>query len=290
VTLICIKILGGLGNQMFQYAFGRSVADKFGTNLVLDLSWFIENKSSTVRNFELNEFKIDYEVYSTQKESNVLFLGLKALNFLYQKIRKQNIQQKHFFIENGLFYNDKISKISPPCYLVGYWQSEKYFSSNRETILNHFKLRNESITDESPYIEDIKNNNSVSVHIRRTDFSQSVHGILSIEYYQKAIKKLLQKTDQPLFFIFSDDIEWAKGQFLPLKNVVFVEKSESYKDLFLMSQCKNNIIANSSFSWWGAWLNQNPDKLVLSPKDWYLNSKTLNNQIDDLIPSTWIKI
>jgi hypothetical protein len=277
---------------MFQYALGRKIADKYDSELYLDLSWFNENKDSTNRIFELDKFNVNFKISTDDIKKNVYLYRFRALNFISRKLLQKNIQHKNFFIENGLYYNEKIHKVSPHTYLVGYWQSEKYFSSETEIIVKHFTLRDSGVISQFDYLGDIKNRNSVSVHIRRTDFNQygSIHGTLPLEYYKKAISIVLDSIDNPLFFVFSDDIEWTKTQFPNVSNFIFIDTGKSYLDLFLMSQCKNNIIANSSFSWWGAWLNQNVDKLVLAPRIWYLNNRELNEQTYDLIPKKWMKI
>jgi hypothetical protein len=257
-----IKIKGGLGNQLFQYAHGRKCIEK-GEEVVFDISFFEENKKDTLRPFLLNKFNI--------LETNI-FLPLK-----------ESIIKK---------YLNKIkSKLSGE---YGFFQSEKYFKGIEPMIRKEFTLKDPLSQTAQTYADQIQqNHNSVSIHIRRGDYvlnssANKHHGVCDLEYYERAISKIKELIDSPAFFIFSDDIEWVREN-LKVDNAIYVSNPSlsECEEMMLMSYCKHNIIANSTFSWWGAWLNQNPNKIVIAPQKW-LNTDTSNQP--DIIPPTWIKI
>lgn len=298
--MICIQISGGLGNQMFQYACGRVLAFKHQSSLILDLSPLkknVESSRTTSRSFELvNVFEINIneaKVEDLKRSKPILY---KIANVLAFKLGFKGIQMSKYFIENKFSYNSKIRKVGKDCFLSGYWQSPKYFDSIESLIRNDFTFQ-KKLDDKNLEIESlIKNTNSVSLHIRRTDFQNMIHnnthGFCSLDYYDKAVKFISVKLMDPHFFVFSDDINWAKENLKLPYQLTFVSGNngdKSYIDMQLMSVCKHNIIANSSFSWWGAWLNSNASKIVIAPKNWFFN-EILNAQTNDLIPEEWIRM
>ena len=175
-------------------------------------------------------------------------------------------------------------KFTPNTVYKGYFQSEKYFSHNKNLIVNLFK--NKSIVKEIKLKYPDISNQSVSLHVRRGDYTnlQDLHPLQTKEYYNKAILKIGTYKN---IFIFSDDISWCKEN-LKYKNCIFVENNTDVFDLIAMSLCNNNIISNSSFSWWGAWLNENPNKIVIAPKKWFGSGRNLSSK--DIIPKNWIEI
>lgn len=273
-----IKIFGGLGNQMFQYAFGRSVSLKNKKKLYLDLFWFDIFGKNQKRFYGLDNFNI-----KCFKKRSLLF-------FLFSKYFLKNIIEK----ESDLYrFNEFFLRTNG--YFIGYWQTDKYFSSFRDVIINDFTLKNEISEVSKDFLNNINNCNSVSLHIRRGDYvenkeTNNFHGVCDLNYYKDAIKFIKNKVDDPVFFIFSDDIFWAKNNLDGNdNNFIFVSDKniKDYEEMFLMSKCRHNIIANSSFSWWGAWLNTNIKKTVIAPKKW-IKKEGIN--IFDLIPSDWIKL
>ena len=179
-------------------------------------------------------------------------------------------------------------------YMSGYWQSENYFESNRSILINDFSFRIPLNARNADALRLISSSNSVSIHIRRGDYlhnanAKATHGLCSLEYYHKAIRLIKATIGKPRFFIFSDDMLWVKAHLEPEEDCIFVDWNfgvDSYNDMRLMSLCKHNIIANSSFSWWGAWLNRNPDKVIIAPKRWFAGKINDSN----IIPSSWIRI
>jgi hypothetical protein len=295
--MICVELSGGLGNQMFQYACGRALAYRHGTKLVLDMSRLKKNQEKhTIRTYSLNIFGVQHEEISRDNLKKIKPLIYRILNTLSIRIRHVGIQTKTYFIENKYSYNTRIEKTSGTCFLSGYWQSPKYFQSVENIIREEFTFPDQLNLQNNYWLDKINNTNSISLHIRRTDFVNNkfhdIHGTCSIEYYTEAIEILRSKFEDPVFFIFSDDIEWAKQNLSIEFRCFFITGNvgnNSYIDMQLMSFCKHNIIANSSFSWWGAWLNNNPDKIVIAPIRWFKN-EILNSQTTDLIPQTWIRV
>lgn len=286
--MIIVKIIGGLGNQMFQYAYAKSLQQK-GFQVVIDISAFESYKLHG--GYQLDKYNIDLN--SSTKEENSKFY---TNSLTYRVMRKLNIVNSKIVKEKSLLFYDKLFHIEDGCYLDGYFQCEKYFKDIREVIIKNFTINQ----DLSNYTKDIENKiknirNSCSLHIRRGDFINSkninIHGSCDIVYYLNAIKYLEEKIEDINYFIFSDDIEWVKEN-LAIKNAIYVyskEKRIPHEDIYLMSLCKNNIIANSSFSWWGAWLNKNEKKIVIAPKRWFVDDK-LESQSKDIVCESWIRI
>ena len=292
-----VRLQGGLGNQMFQYAIGRRLALLHQVDLKLDLTELLDRTAKsnfTFREYELNAFQINSLIAEVEEVS------LFYRNDIVSKIKRLFIPAK-LIQESSLNFEPAILNSGNQVYLNGYWQSEKYFESIRTVLLSDFTLRqsfldkhtaDEGITTIKTQIETTP---SVSVHFRRGDYitdsiTNSVHGTCTADYYRNAINLIRQKVASAHLFLFSDDPEWL------LKNRLFndlpttvVTTSNKHLDMYLMSLCQHNIIANSSFSWWGAWLNRNPEKLVIAPEKWFANGN-MNDQTTDLIPEKWIRI
>jgi hypothetical protein len=194
-------------------------------------------------------------------------------------------------IQEGFQFDPTVFKLPKNVYLKGYWQTEKYFADIRNILLQDFSLKREINPNCQQFIQKITNCNSVSLHIRRGDYAENqnlnrIHGLCSLDYYQTSVNYLKKQIKEPHFFLFSDDPEWVKENLAIEDQTTIVSGNNfaDYEDLFLMSLCQHNIIANSSFSWWAAWLNRNSDKIVCTPKQWFA-VKSRNTQ--DLIPSNW---
>ncbi|MCK5285791.1 MAG: alpha-1,2-fucosyltransferase [Candidatus Pacebacteria bacterium] len=286
--MIITKLQGGLGNQMFQYAVGRFLVEKNKTTLKLDLSFYNKKQNGLQRNYSLNCFNI---IKNIAKDDEINKLkkykwekGIK--NFIHNLF----FANKAIYIKEEQFnFNEKSINTSSNIYLDGYWQNEKYFKDIKNILYDEFTLNNESQVKNTKLEEEIKNSNSVSLHIRRTDYLIKSHKyeICNLEYYKKAIDKIALTNKNIKIFIFSDDISWSKNNLKTNFPTTFISNNKDYEDLILMSLCKHNIIANSSFSWWGAWLNKNPNKIIITPKKW-LNNSTKNTK--GLIPKSWIKM
>jgi len=295
--MIIVKLNGGLGNQMFQYAFGRARSLSSKTKLKLDLSWF-ENidKRDTPRQYELDCFKFQVSIASKSdikslKRITRLF-PRRIFGYLYKRL---HFLRDSYFIEKYYHYDSSVTLCSDNTYFDGYWQSYKYFDRYRKTIKDDF-IYTKKLTKETSILSKlIVSRNSISLHVRRGDYvtnsnANSFHGATSLEYYYDALNYLRSRVINPYIFIFSDDIEWIKKNLKSDIPMHFVENSgdkNPFEDIYLMSLCKHNIIANSSFSWWGAYLNNNPEKIVVAPKKWFADA-TINT--DDLIPNDWIRL
>lgn len=287
--MILIKIKGGLGNQMFQYALGINLSRIHKTPLKLDITSY---ENDPLRDYTLKYFNIENNLAS-QKEIDYFEKYKKFFWSLLNKFDHRYVEQKK---GNHLYFhfNSDILRISDNTYLDGYWQSEKYFYNAKDIIKKQFTLKKEFSDFNSFLAEDIKNKNSVSLHFRRKDYindknTLKVHGICSFDYYTKAIRKIVEKVNNPYFFIFSDDPDWVKKNF-NIKyqfRVISGDDYRDYQELALMSLCKHHIIANSSFSWWGAWLSSNERKIIIAPEKWLADPQY---NMNDIIPDSWIKI
>ena len=285
--MIAIKLQGGLGNQMFQYAAGLSAAHNLKTNLKIDLSWFDNlNELDTPRFYELDNFSLKQDLISL----NQYYFVNDPINKRLLSIGKVRL---NYYKEPHFEYDNNFKKIKNDTYLEGYFQTEQYFKNIRLEILKSFSIKNEPSIKSKEIINLAHKNESVSLHVRRGDYvtnknASKFHGLMGEEYYKKAISIINKKIKNPKYFIFSDEIDWVKKNFDLPKGSIFVTHNKSgIKDMRIMIECKHNIIANSSFSWWGAWLGKNSDKKVIAPKLWFLDNKT---DTSDIIPSRWQKI
>ncbi len=288
--MIVIKLIGGLGNQMFQYALGRKLTILNDAELKFDLEHLQLNNKLKLKKQVLSFFK--FEIIEPRK------YGLGTFNVKENFASKQEIRKLGstlvFESEPFFSFHPEILLTRDDCCLSGFWQSEKYFQDIQDVLRKEFMLRDEFSIDDLDIAKEIKACNGVSLHIRRGDYVtraavNKFHGTCSLEYYAKAVDCLNQKITKPVFFVFSDDIKWAQEN-LKIKNpIIFVSngKLKDYEELILMSFCKHHIIANSSFSWWGAWLNPSQEKIVVAPKKW-LTDDSINTA--DLIPKNWIRL
>jgi hypothetical protein len=290
--MIITHLIGGLGNQLFQYAMARRIAYKNDITLKLDISNFAMYK---IREFKLDKFNIVAEI-ATQEEiwrfKKNRYKIFSKLFYVYNSILP--FTSRTYIKERFFYYDPDTNKLSDDIYLEGHWPSEKYFRDIKHIIYKEFTLKSEMDTYHQNLKKQIENVESVSVHIRRGDYISNpivnqIHGTCSLDYYYNAMKVITKKIVNPHFFIFSDDPEWVYENFkIPYTTtIVRRDDQKDYEDLLLMSKCKNHIIANSSFSWWGAWLNPREDKLVISPAKWYRGA---DYDTRDLLPDSWITI
>ena len=281
--MIIIRIIGGLGNQMFQYAYAKALRKK-GYNLKIDITAFETYKLHG--GYQLNKFDLDLKE-ATKEEIKSFY----KKDIISQILNRLNI--KHTIIkEKGLSFKRRLLKPSDNTYIQGYFQSEKYLSDI--TNINEIFTINNPISN---YTNEIKkhildSNNSCSMHIRRGDYiNDPIFEVCEIDYYEKAMKFMEEKIGNMTYFVFSNDIKWVKEN-IKAKNIIYINSDEPripHEDILLMSLCKNNIIANSSFSWWGAYLNQNKEKLIVAPKKWFKTAKKIK-QSKDLVPKSWIRL
>lgn len=294
--MIIVKLSGGLGNQLFQYSFGRYLSLKLETELKFDTQLNSSASDFTPRLLGLSKYNTNLCLASKKEinrykisDSGYLSRIERKLIQTFPFLNKKYIIEKPFeILDKDLFVDD--------CYYDGYWQSENYFNSVAEIIRSDLQLNFDLDSKNKRLVEEILKSTSVSLHIRRGDYiavnsNSKIFSICTLQYYQKAIEFFNSKFENPIFYIFSDDIDWARENFNRNNfKIIDTNQDNPHADLYLMSICKHNIIANSSFSWWGAWLNSNKDKIVISPQKWY-NDKIKNSiAVLSLIPENWIII
>jgi hypothetical protein len=277
--LIISKISGGVGNQMFQYAIAKAIAKKRNDKFKLDISFYINQK---LRNYELYKFNIEENL--AHNNDKIKLKGRDDFFFkLIRKLTPKQFRPKSYFLEkkNSVFY-EEVFNYKNNIYLDGYWQNEKYFKDIKHELVKDFNLKRNLKMPILKLLNDIVNNESVSIHVRRGDYINNsivnkIHGVCSIDYYKNASELISQNIRNPIFYIFSDDINWCKKNFNFIKSKFFIDNtSDALEDLELMKNCKHNITANSSFSWWAAWLNKNSSNIVISPKIWWKEAPEMN--------------
>lgn len=286
--MVHVILNGGLGNQMFQLATGFALSRKLNTELIIDLSFFHQHENKTWnRPYELDIFNHDCNI----QKNNLLNRYLTSLiPFLKKKkVGQKILKQLRYYCPDEFNYNE-FNSLKNGTTLFGYFTNEHYFKQYREEILTKFTFKYPVPTECQEVFNEITKENSVSVHIRRGDYLNSknttIYASYPIEWYQEAIQMIKKEVSSPFFFFFSDDIDWVKNNFVDIENSTFIDINKggnSYNDLRLMSRCKHNIITNSTFSWWGAWLNQNEHKIVIAPKYYYKDKNRPN-----FMPATWV--
>jgi hypothetical protein len=289
--MIIVQLKGGLGNQLFQYAAGLSLASFHHTDVKVDVSEVnrSDKQIGTFRSFDLQQILLEPIIAS---EAEIKKVQPQGINKYIEKIKKP--YQRRCYKEVDFSFDEHFFKAKDNIYLKGYRQSEKYFQGIKEKIRTEFQIKPSVIERVEEKAEQIRNEHSIAIHIRRGDFSNAIvreyHGVLDATYYQQAITRLKSQIGECRFYIFSDDPTWVGEnlQFPSAIDIVSGNISQSaIEDFYLISQCKHQIIANSTFSWWAAWLNPNPDKIVIAPKKWFNNAPY---DTRDLIPDSWIKM
>jgi hypothetical protein len=295
--MIIIKLQGGLGNQLFQYALGWALSLQKKTELKFDVSSLQKNVPGiTKREYNLSVFNIQ-ENFATYEEI-AKFQKYKRKPgrkwFLYNKLIADN---KKYFQEQQFHFDERVFGISNDCYLEGWWQTEKYFKDIEDVIRKEITVKSPQTGKDAEMAKKIVSVNAVALHIRRGDYVNNPQNVdyfgnLGPNYYKKAVEIITEKFPNPHLFVFSDDHDWVKKNIIlpyPTTYINHNGSDKNYEDLRLMSQCKHFVIANSSFSWWGAWLAQNPNKIVIGPKKWFNNVKP-SVKTDDIMPEDWIRI
>lgn len=279
---------------MFQYAAGRALSLKRSESLLLDTSGFANYAFH--QGFELHRV-FNCTAGIARKADVREILGWQfppGIRRVLSRPQMATLRRKTFVVEPHFHYWQGIENISTDCYITGYWQSEKYFSEITAQIRKDFSFRTLLENKNAELAHQIDQVNSISLHVRRGDYASipknaTTYELCSLDYYKASIQYITERVKKPHFFVFSDDPVWVKSNLkidLPHQYVDHNHGENSYNDMRLMSLCKHHIIANSSFSWWGAWLNSNLDKTVVAPKRWFSNQrKTI-----DLLPMSWITL
>lgn len=278
---------------MFQYATGRALALRHQTQLVAD--------SRSFRRYKLHGYLIDRFntklIDSTQADLSGFVLPPEKRGIVGSTIwTLRNRGRLSCFHEQGLAYDPAFNSLPDHTYLRGYWQSEKYFKQIGDQLRTEL-TRPEPVDETNRQLmEETAACDSVSLHIRRGDYvsnakTSKVHGTCSLEYYRNAASHIAEKTgSEPTFFVFSDDPEWTKQNLklpFPMKFVTHNPIEDPWLDLQLMTSCDHHVIANSSFSWWGAWLNDKSQKIVVAPERWFADPGKNDH---DIVPDSWTRL
>lgn len=289
--MIVVKLMGGLGNQMFEYAAGRALSINRSVPMYIDLNWFKNKSVDTLRPYELGNLKTIQESFDIQNCELLPDTTTSRLKILISGGDKSFVK----YTESKFNYNPAVLKLPGKSYLDGYFQSEKYFLFIRDVLLSEFVPSYSLNSAAKKDLELIKSTSeSVSLHVRRGDYvanknAAQFHGLTGIDYYNAALKEVAKDSDDKLtVFIFSDDLDWCKKNLKFKYPIHFIGSAQnSFDDMWLMSHCRNNIIANSSYSWWGAWLNKNEKKKVVGPRLWFADK---GMDYSDVLPKEWIKL
>lgn len=289
--MITVRVCEGLGNQMFQYAYARSLKLR-GFDVQLDSSAFVRNKPHI--GYGLNKYNIQLsDLYQrdcyVDNQENVAYVEA-----LYSSLSPCCvIREGSLEFDPSLF----IPRVETDAYIQGFFQNEHYFSYIRDTLLQELQLK-EPISNYAKNLERqiLNTPNSVAIHFRLGDYlseeNSVIHGFCGIDYYQRAIQYLSESLKDTVYFVFSNDIAWCKSNLTSEQNnLVFIEQRNRipHEDIHLMSLCQHHIIANSSFSWWGAWLCRNPTQIVIAPKQWFADP-ALQAQSGEIACKHWIKL
>jgi hypothetical protein len=292
--MIVVKLQGGLGNQMFQYACAKMLATKYEISLKVDLDFLLDRtprENFVFRNYDLDIFILNPPIISVEEKTKLL---RKPSNLLQRFIKPNYIT----FVEKQFNFDEKVMNLGPNTYLDGYFQSEKYFASIKDEIKKEFTFRNKFSELEKSLYDEIKSKNAICVNFRRADYvnlqvSADMHGIVEMEFYHHAINEIATKVDNPTFYVFSDEITWCQQNFsidYPCTFVDYRYKGEKFASYFqLMIACKHFIIPNSTFAWWAAWLSESNETIVITPRKWFAN-EVMQAQAIDIIPDRWIKM
>jgi hypothetical protein len=301
--MFIVNIMGGLGNQMFQYAFGRSLSTSNQVKLNIDVSNFSQQTRNLDHSFQLEFFQIN-ACFLTANQSSSFKWKRKIDKIKYNSLRKlllsiSKCKSIKIYSEppNSAFKED-VLEIHPPAYLSGYFNSYKYFDKIESKILKEFIPKRDISRLSKNFLGLIEGSESVGVHIRRGDYitdleiRRELEGIISARYYVNAFEYIKSVVKDPHFFFFSDDIEWVKKNIRPDNKFTYVDINSSRngcEDLWLMSRCKHNITCGgSTFSWWASYLNPNPEKIVLRTKQ--ISKNPNYNHPNDFFPSNWVQI
>ena len=296
--MIIVKLISGLGNQLFQYALARQLAIQNNDQLKLDISFYA---NQSLRSYRLDKYNIQAKIAQPDQMDKLLsvYNSPSVYNKIYRRIEGRLPKQykRHYREREWWGYEPEVFNITGNVYLEGYWQHYQYYQNLDKRIFDELTLKD--TTEQSSYAlfkQVQQDHSSVSLHIRRGDYitdkqANNLMGILPLTYYQRAIEHIKGKIKTPSFYIFSDDLDWAKDNLKIDAPVSFADidgGSKDYLELDLMSSCRHQIVANSSFSWWGAFLNRNPSKIVVSPAQW-VKQEEINNKTFLHFPA-WVKL
>jgi len=287
--VIITRLQGGLGNQMFQYAAGVRLAAARQTRLKLDVSLLGARDVATPRRYELGCFRISAERATPEELEALLAKRSLAARISPRLDRRAAARERHFH------YDPAVARLPDDTCLQGYWQSARYFEDSAERVRQEFRFRSEPSGRNVELAEEIGARAAVSLHVRRGDYAahaatRAYHGLCPVDYYHRAASYVAERVRDPIFVLFSDDPEWTRTHLDLRARTIAIEHNgpdDGAEDLRLMSLCRHHVIANSTFSWWGAWLCTKPEKIVTAPERWFSDGA---RDTSDLIPDRWVRL
>jgi hypothetical protein len=293
---VIVRLLGGLGNQMFQYALGRALSIRYGAPLKLDLSVLHRGRHAVKRNYDLDIFQLDAEFATRSDVSPYHPFGAGLVGKIWFHMRDRLVGT-NAINEQGFRFDPCVLKLKPPLYLAGLWQSYRYFADAESELRDDFRFRADVPASAASIAAAIADPDSVCVHVRRGDYvtassnAQSL-GFVGLDYYRRGVEIVRSAIPHPRFFVFSDDLAWCEQNLDFLDRAVFVRyyvppgRRAHACDMQLMARAHNFILANSTFSWWSAWLSGPRTGMTIAPKQWFKDGKPCSA---DLIPPGWIE-
>jgi hypothetical protein len=283
---VIVRLSGGLGNQMFQYAAASGITAARADELVLDLRSFDDDR---LRSFELHRWRVQARVASRAE----LKPYSRIASGIFRRMAKAGIRTR-YYLEQSLDFDPSLADMTVVGYLDGYFQCARYFEHIRDRLLREFVPLSPLTAYNSELLEVARAARSVSIHVRRGDYvtvqtNVLKHGACGLDYYRAAVARVMRVTEDPLWLVFSDDLEWTRKNLQLPGEVRYVDNNQDAPevDIYLMSQCAHNICANSSFSWWGAWLNSSKEKTVTAPAAWFASDLVSSR---DLVPLDWVRL
>ena len=295
--MIVTRLQGGHSNQLFQYATGRCLAMRLGVELYMDTQWFSTiAEGDTPRVYELDHYVFDQKFIDRGDFTLIEDAPTPSKRRLRFFARRPDTPALDHCRQSGHGFDGRILQLPDNSYLDGWWQDERYFKEIRQTLLEELDLRDPVAGKDAEWLRQIRNGISVSLHVRRGDYvanpaTKRFHGTLGISYYEAALERLAELTGQPNLelFVFSNDIEWCTQHLRLGYPTTFIDSGNSgAEDMRLMKHCKHHIVANSSFSWWGAWLGDHSGNVVIAPKNWFSDAQA--NAETEIVPPSWIRL
>jgi hypothetical protein len=291
--VIIVKLRGGLGNQLFQYSLGRMLSIKHSSDLKLDVS---EYGDDCARSYELDKYNVKSSIATEREIRETVGIGRLRYRLARRFGYTGSYRQGSYVCENDLAFDPTILDLPETVYLDGYWQSEAYFRPIANILREDLTCRDEQAGQNRALAQTIVSCESVSIHVRRGDYvsdpaTHSFHGTCGLDYYRACIEIVGSRVRDPRFFLFSDDLDWVRDNLDIPFDTLYVDHNDArtgHEDVRLMSQCRHHIIANSSFSWWAAWLGTNPNKIIVAPRRWFAD-KRKQAASAHLVPDTWLR-
>jgi hypothetical protein len=294
--VIVTKLQGGHSNQLFQYATARALALRLAVELYMDPQWFSAiAEGDTPRVYELGGYKLEQK-FADPESFALADDGQRPSKLSRLLVRPPRKPLLTYYRQEGQGFDERVLHLPDDSYLEGWWQDERYFREIRQTLLQEIELKDPVAGNDAEWLRQIRDSVSVSLHVRRGDYvtnpaAREFHGLLGMDYYGAALEQLIELTGERdlELFVFSDDIDWCKRQLEFGYPTTFIDSGNSgAEDMRLMKRCRHHVIANSSFSWWGAWLGNHPEKVVIAPKNWFRDAAA--DAETEIVPANWLRL